>query len=79
MRCIICDSKLREHESVRRHAVTNEFLDMCDVCLKDIPNIPSKLPKGVIVEADPFEDIEDNRVDIDDVTDCYNLDLDKDS
>ncbi len=79
MRCICCDKKLKEHESVRRHAITNEFLDMCDGCLSEIPNIPTKLPTGVVVEADPFEDIEDNRVDIDDVTDCYNLDLDKDS
>ena len=51
---------------------------MCDGCLKDVPNIPTKLPKGVIQVTDPFEDIEDNTVDIDDVTDCYNLDLDKD-
>jgi hypothetical protein len=51
---------------------------MCDGCLKEIPGLPTKLPTGVVVEADPFEDIEDNRVDIDDVTHCYNLDLDKD-
>jgi hypothetical protein len=78
MRCICCDKKLKEHESVRRHAITNEFLDMCDTCLKDVPNIPTKLPTGIVIESDPFEDIEDNRVDIDDVTDCYTLDLDKD-
>lgn len=83
-RCVCCNKNLKDHESVRRHAITNEFLDMCDGCLKDVPNIPTKLPKGVIQVTDPFEDIEDNTVDIDDVyaaqplTDCYNLDLDKD-
>ncbi len=80
MRCVCCDKKLKDHESVRRHAITNEFLDMCDACLKETPNIPTKLPKGVVIEADPFEDSEanDNDVDIDSVTHCYTLDLDKD-
>jgi len=78
MRCICCDKKLKDHESVRRHAITNEFLDMCDTCLKDVPNIPTKLPKGVVQVTDPFEEGETNDVDIDDVTHCYNLDLDND-
>ena len=78
-RCVCCNKNLKDHESVRRHAITNEFLDMCDGCLKDVPNIPTKLPKGVIQVTDPFEDIPDTEgLDIDDVTDCYNLDLDKD-
>lgn len=80
-RCVCCDKKLKDHEAVRRHAITNDFLDICDVCLKEIPNIPTKLPKGVVIEADPFEDSEasDNDADIDSVTHCYTLDLDKDS
>lgn len=78
MRCICCDKKLKEHESVRRHAITNEFLDMCDVCLKEVPGLPTKLPQGTVQVTDPFEDIDDNDVDIDDVTHCYTLDLDKD-
>jgi hypothetical protein len=77
-RCVCCDKKLKDHEAVRRHAITNDFLDICDVCLKDIPNIPTKLPKGVVIEADPFEDSEANDVDLEDVTNCYTLDLDKD-
>jgi hypothetical protein len=39
MRCICCDKNLREHESVRRHAITNEFLDLCDGCLREIPGL----------------------------------------
>ena len=80
-RCVCCDKKLKDHEAVRRHAITNDFLDICDVCLNEIPNIPTKLPKGVVIEADPFEDSEasDNDADIDSVTHCYTLDLDKDS
>jgi hypothetical protein len=78
MRCICCDKNLREHESVRRHAITNEFLDLCDGCLREIPGLPTKLPTGVVIESDPFEDSETNDVDIESVTDCYTLDLDKD-
>jgi hypothetical protein len=78
MRCICCDKNLREHESVRRHAITNEFLDLCDGCLREIPGLPTKLPTGVVIESDPFEDTESNDVNIDDVTNCYTLDLDKD-
>ena len=76
MRCIICDVRLKEHEAVRRHAMTNEFLDMCDSCLRDIPNIPTKLPNGVVIETDSFAESEG--YDVQDVTDCYNLDIDKD-
>ncbi len=81
MRCTVCDKNLKDHEAVRRHALTNEFLDICDTCLKDIPGLPTKLPTGVVIEADPFEDSEasDNDVDIDSVTHCYTLELDKDS
>lgn len=77
-RCVCCDKKLKDHEAVRRHAITNEFLDICDGCLREIPGLPTKLPKGVIQVTDPFEDSESNDVDIDEVTSCYNLDLDKD-
>lgn len=78
MKCVCCDRKLKDHEAVRRHAITNEFLDICDGCLREIPGLPTKLPKGVIQVTDPFEDSESNDVDIDEVTSCYNLDLDKD-
>ena len=78
MKCVCCDRKLKDHEAVRRHAITNEFLDICDGCLREIPGLPTKLPKGVIQVTDPFEDSESNDVDIEEVTHCYNLDLDKD-
>ena len=77
-RCVCCNKNLKDHESVRRHAITNEFLDMCDTCLKDVPGLPTKLPQGVVQVTDPFEDNEVNDVDIDDVTHCYTLDVDKD-
>jgi hypothetical protein len=72
MRCICCDKNLKEHESVRRHAITNEFLDICDGCLKEIPGLPTKGGQGLDNASDPFEEAED-QVEVDSVTNCYNL------
>jgi hypothetical protein len=32
MRCNCCNKQLNDFESTRRHAVTREFLDMCNSC-----------------------------------------------
>ncbi len=77
MRCIVCDRNLKDHEAVRRHAMTNEFLDICDGCLKEIPGLPTKSPAGMIQDSDPFEDTEGNvDVNVEGVTNCYTLDED---
>ena len=81
MRCIVCDRNLKDHEAVRRHALTNEFLDICDGCLREIPGLPTKSPAGMIQDSDPFEHcVEDTEgsdgVGIETVTNCYTLDDD---
>ncbi len=77
MRCIVCDRNLKDHEAVRRHAMTNEFLDICDGCLREIPGLPTKSPAGMIQDSDPFEDTEgSDGVGIEVVTNCYTLDDD---
>jgi hypothetical protein len=76
-RCVICDKNLKDHEAVRRHALTNEFLDICDGCLREIPGLPTKSPAGMIQDSDPFEDTEgSDGVGIEAVTNCYTLDDD---
>ena len=76
-RCVICDKNLKDHEAVRRHAMTNEFLDICDGCLREIPGLPTKSPAGMIQDSDPFEDTEgSDGVSIEVVTNCYTLDDD---
>ncbi len=40
MRCLCCNRALSDYESVLRHPVTNDFLDICTKCLKDIPVTP---------------------------------------
>jgi hypothetical protein len=72
MHCVICDKNLKDHESVRRHGLTGEFLDLCDGCLREIPGLPTVGGQGLDNVSDPFEDAED-QVEVDSVTNCYNL------
>jgi hypothetical protein len=79
MHCVICDKNLKDHESVRRHGITGEFLDLCDGCLREIPGLPTKGGQGLTDASDPFEDTDDSSnigdvTIIDNVTNCYNLD-----
>lgn len=84
MRCIACDKTLNDYESTRRHAMTNEFLDMCNRCMKDMPNIPTKDRADLVKEADFDDEMEDaldtlgNDLDLETVTTGYNLGVDKD-
>lgn len=84
MRCIACDKTLNDYESTRRHAITNEFLDMCNRCMKDMPNIPTKDRPDLVKEADFDDEMEDaldtlgNDLDLETVTTGYNSGLDKD-
>ncbi len=83
MRCIACNKTLNDYESTRRHALTNEFLDLCNRCMKDMPNIPTKDRPDLVKEADFDDDVDDldtlgNALDLDTVTNGYNLGLDKD-
>ncbi len=80
MRCIACNKTLNDYEATRRHALTNEFLDLCNRCMKDMPNIPTKDRPDLVKEADFDDDMDTlgNDLDLDAVTNGYNLGLDKD-
>ena len=54
MRCYCCNSALSDYESTLRSATTNEFLDTCRKCLKDldINVIPSKTIEEPTNESD---------------------------
>ncbi len=83
MRCIACNKTLNDYESTRRHALTNEFLDLCNRCMKDMPNIPTKDRPDLVNHSDFDDDLDDldtlgNDLDLDTVTIGYNSGLDKD-
>lgn len=54
MRCVCCDRNLNDSESTARHPDTNEFLDTCNKCLKEIGITPI-----IREEFQPGEQIED--------------------
>lgn len=80
MKCVCCNKTLNDYESTRRHALTNEFLDLCNKCMKDMPNIPTKDRPDLVKEADFDDDVDTlgNALDLDTVTIGYNSGLDKD-
>ena len=55
MRCVCCDRNLNDSESTARHPDTNEFLDTCNKCLKEIgitPIIREEFQPGEQVESE---------------------------
>lgn len=60
MRCDCCQKFLSDYESTLRSATTNEFMDTCLKCLKDIP-------VATVGRADlsPFESAEDMEEELD--------------
>jgi hypothetical protein len=69
MRCICCDRNLNDYETTRKHAVTGDYLDICNKCFRDISNdVPtvarSDLAYTEQMEQDTFdtdwEDLEEN-------------------
>lgn len=55
MKCLCCDKFLNDSESTARHPDTNEFLDTCNKCLKEIgitPIIREEFQPGEQVDAE---------------------------
>lgn len=56
MRCQCCDRNLNDYESTRKHAETGDYLDICNTCLNDIPNIPVEVRN----DLSPFDETEED-------------------
>ena len=69
---------LSPYESTRRHAMTNEFMDMCKRCMRDMPNIPVKDRRDLVNSDDIDTSDTGDDEDISAVTSCYTLELDSD-
>ena len=64
MRCQSCNAELTDFEATRKHAVTGEYIDLCNVCFRDVKScIPVleryDLETEVMVEEEEFIEIED--------------------
>lgn len=56
MKCQCCDRFLSDYESTARHQETNQFLDMCIKCIKEV-GIPFIGRKDLDPSLNPEEEI----------------------
>jgi len=62
-RCVSCNRNLSDFEATRKHAVTGEYLDICNKCFKDVVGaIPvderADLKKEESIEIEVTEDVD---------------------
>lgn len=70
MRCILCNVALSDYESTIKHAITGQFLDICQTCFASMDvDIPVYDRKDLLHEADipTLEDLADGYSDYDDL------------
>jgi len=63
MRCILCNAALSDYESTVKHAITGQFLDICQNCFTSMEvDIPVYDRKDLLHEADipTLDDLVDN-------------------
>jgi len=65
MKCVCCNKTLNDYEATRRHALTKDFLDMCNQCFRSVNDLPCIDRKDLLNS----EDI-DEAIDKEDET-CY--------
>jgi hypothetical protein len=56
MRCQCCDRNLNDYESTRKHAETGDYLDICNKCISDLPEIPVEV-RG---DLSPYDELEED-------------------
>ena len=62
MHCLSCDKLLSDYESTRKHAVTGEYLDLCNYCLRSVINIqPIPFTGNANLSSTVNEDQDDER------------------
>jgi len=67
MRCVACNKILSDYEATRKHAITGEYLDLCNECFSSISEVamlPTHDRKDLLTEIDvdqELEEIDDNR------------------
>ena len=52
MKGIVCGNSLSDYESTLRHAVSKQFLDTCQECIKAIGVIPVQARNDLLSEMD---------------------------
>ena len=57
MRCVCCNKNLSDFEATRKHAITGDYLDMCQRCFRDVSE-DAELP--VIERKDLVDSVDIN-------------------
>lgn len=70
MKCTCCNKSLSDFEATRRHGLTNEFLDMCNHCLKSVQEVVYITTSNALTEQSGIEEELDTREEL--VYDNYN-------
>lgn len=57
MRCLACDKRLNDRESVRKYSSNNSFVDLCDRCFSTVSDDIADIEEGDFpIEFDEDED-----------------------
>lgn len=72
MRCTACNRMLNDYEATRKHALTGEYLDLCQQCFMSVTEatpLQVRDRKDLLVQ----EDVTQELLDIDNQSEvCYN-------
>jgi hypothetical protein len=60
MKCICCNKSLSDFEATRRHGITNEFLDMCNACLRSVQDVSYLTTSNTLTEDSGIDEELDN-------------------
>jgi hypothetical protein len=61
MRCLSCNTQLNSFESTRKYTESEEFVDLCNFCFKEISeSISVRERMDLIVPADELADFEED-------------------
>ena len=61
MKCICCNKSLSDFEATRRHGITNEFLDMCNSCLRSVQDVAYLTTSNTLTEDSGIEEEGDSQ------------------
>lgn len=60
MRCLSCDKRLNDRESVRKYATSGTFVDLCDRCFStvsdEIPDVEGEVSDGGGSSGEEYDD-----------------------
>ena len=57
MHCKACNSFLTDFESTRRNKYTGDFIDLCNLCFKEIKNTVPVIERKDLMTSEDFDDL----------------------